>query len=466
MEVPEELTSEFRKTRELLESFSTANINCHRDADGLCGAAIIKQLLEKFGISCSIRSVLPNDLRVLEPSKGLDVFVDVGSGQLSHLQSFQQGALVVDHHPPQGRESDNLVHLNPNKIGFDGSTEVSGAGMAFLLSRSLGAGGGLAKLAVVGAIADRQDLLGDLRGLNAGILRIAVEEGSVKEEKDVLLFGKESRPLHLALKYFNDPPIPGVSGLEAGSMQLLADLDIPLREGKRFRTLHDLDKEERRRLASELVVRSIGSVSPNVSTYIPKMIIGSTYRMVGEDRPLQYAREFATCVNSAARMGLERDAVDMLVGDRSGSYQRVLEGLERYRKQLSVHIRRVVSSGIETAENGYLQYFKEPEVPRNIVGPVTGLVLGSGAADIRRPLVGLSPDEPTKASARCSKTLVLEGMDLSVCVERAAASVGGEGGGHRGAAGAFFRTGYEEVFLHNLEDLLLDQVRSRDIPVT
>ncbi len=459
------LEEDLEKAEDYLDSAEAAVINCHRDADGLCGAAIIKDLLESHGVSCRIRGVLPNDLDKIEVFRGLNLFVDIGSGQIPLLAPRFSGSqtVIVDHHPPHGRSWKGLVHLNPHRIGADGSTEVSGAGMAYLLARETSGDREMARVGVIGAVADRQDILGELGGMNREILQDAVEEDQVEELKDVLLFGRESKPLHLALKSLTDPPIPGVSGMEAGSMQLLSDLGIPLKEGKGFRTLDDLTHDERRALASELIVRCMSLVSPKVSRYVPNLIIGSVYRMLGEQPPLQYAKEFATCINSAARMGLLEDVVDMLRGDRGDHYDRVMCGLKRYRLSLSENIRSVSSRGIDLAEGGYLQYFKSERTPKYILGPVTGLLLGEGVADPMKPLAGMVSEGSTKASVRCSRLLVLEGIDLSECVRKAAQSVGGEGGGHRGAAGAFFRAGFEERFVKRLEMGLLEQVESMGI---
>jgi single-stranded-DNA-specific exonuclease len=132
----------------------------------------------------------------------------------------------------------------------------------------------------------------------------------------------------------------------------------------------------------------------------------------------------------------------------------VIAGLKEYRKMLSLEVRSVMITGLENARQGLVQFFISDTTPRNIIGPVTGIVLGSGIADPYRPLVGMVRGYRTKVSARCSRLMVLGGMDLSAAVGSAAYQVGGEGGGHRGAAGAHFRTGREYEFLEALEKAL------------
>jgi RecJ-like exonuclease len=370
--------NEIARARALLGSAKSARIFYHRDADGLCGAAIVRHLLQSQRIEHKTSDVLPDDLRKVSPCKGLNIFVDVGSGQLGDLEPRFEGrdSLVLDHHPSQGNGWERLVELNAQAAGLDGSNQVSGSGIAFTLSKALTGDLSMSKLAVVGAVADRQDLLGEMVGLNKAILRDAVGTGLVKEQKDVLLYGRESRPLHMALRSFQDPPIPGVSGSEAGSMELLAGLGIPLKSNGGFRSLGDLTKGERKKLASELVVRCISRASPEVAGQVPNLIIGSVYRMTGEHAPLQYASEFASCVNSAARTGLGSTAIEMLLGDRTSAHKKVMANQREYRGTLSRELRKISMDGVELGQGGHLQYFISDSTPRNVIGPVTGLLLG------------------------------------------------------------------------------------------
>jgi RecJ-like exonuclease len=463
MPVKRDLEREIERGAQLLEAAREARVFCHRDADGVCSAAIIQRVLRERGIDPEISSLLPADLSEVSPANGLNVLLDLGSGQLRNLGKFDGlDTLVLDHHPPVGHPWDGMVQINPHSFGIDGSTEISGSGVAYLLARSLVDDPSLAKVGVIGAIADRQDLLGELTGLNREILGDAVDSGLVEEVKDVLLYGRESRPLHISLKNFQDPPIPGVSGSESGAMQLLSEIGVPLRDGRALRTLGDLDVDERRRLASELVVRCITKASPGVAGRVPSLIIGSVYRMVGESSPLQYASEYATVINSAARMGLTKEAVEVLLGERGKVYRKVLSGLAEYRKALSREIRKITGKEISLAGGGYLQYFTSDNTPKNLIGPVTGLILGGGLVDPYKPLAGMATGQVTKVSSRCSKILVLEGVDLSSAISEAARVAGGEGGGHRGAAGAFFPPGNEEVFIQSFEDALFSQVRPRE----
>ncbi len=130
--------------------------------------------------------------------------------------------------------------MNPHLAGLNGATDISGAGVAFLLAMKLGHNEDLSSLAIVGAVGDLQDMRTNaLVGVNRGILELGVAHGFLSYEKDLKLFGRQTRPLYKLLQYSSDPYIPGLSGNEermyrfpgkrrrAGQDGELAPLDRP-----------------------------------------------------------------------------------------------------------------------------------------------------------------------------------------------------------------------------------------------
>jgi len=78
-----------------------------------------------------------------------------------------------------------------------------------------------------------------------------------------------------------------------------------------------------------------------------------------------------------------------------------------------------------------------------------------------RPLLTLNrKDDIVKISARGSKPLVSRGLDLSVALRKAAAAVGGAGGGHTIASGASIPPGSEERFLELVDEIVGEQLRA------
>lgn len=229
----------------------------HIDADGISAAAISAIVCERLGKDYDVLffSKMGEDAinAVNNSSRSLVWISDLGSGYLSRLR--KDGIVITDHHVPdsswrKGQTSlgdfNRIVHVNPHDHGYDGSSDLSGAGVTYLVAKSIDpANTDLAYLAIVGACGDMQDSGSGLSGINRAILGDAVSEGNLEIKEDVRLYGRETRPLTGFLQYGSDPEIPGLSNEQEACAAFYARLGIPLKEGRRNRCWTDLSEEER-----------------------------------------------------------------------------------------------------------------------------------------------------------------------------------------------------------------------------
>src|SRR6267378_4467588 len=119
----------------------------HFDADGLSAGSITLAGVSRLGTSAHLRIVENMTDSVLEEiakiESDLVVFSDIGSGYIPSISKIlpDKEIVIADHHQSVGEPPRNIHHFNPHSLGFDGATEVSGAGTAYLLVRSLGVWG-------------------------------------------------------------------------------------------------------------------------------------------------------------------------------------------------------------------------------------------------------------------------------------------------------------------------------------
>jgi single-stranded-DNA-specific exonuclease len=153
----------------------------HMDADGVCSAAIISKALDRMNIKHRVKFVqmlYRETVEKIEPAD-LTIITDLGSSQLSAVQQRFNGEdmIIADHHlPTSAEEWPELVHINAHLCGLDGVHDVSGAGMSYLIAKTLDPGNiDLAAIAMVGAIGDIQNAWGKLRGYNRQILQDCIK---------------------------------------------------------------------------------------------------------------------------------------------------------------------------------------------------------------------------------------------------------------------------------------------------
>jgi len=451
----EQLLRRARECAQALKKHDEIKIISHVDADGLAAAGVICRALHKLEIGHEIKIVKQLDLPAMQSVSDADavMFTDLGSGSLDFMDDLGPECIVADHHQPAG-SSETAVHLNPHLFGYNGATDLSGAGATYLIARALGNNAELSHLAVVGAVGDLQHVReGRLREVNRLILDEAEKHGIVKAEKDLLVFGRQTRPVHKLLEYASSPFIPGISGNEAQILELLASLKIELKEAGAWKKWIDLSSAERRTVISALIQRCLIEGMPAERA---QSLVGEVYTLVKEQpgTALRDASEFATLLNATARYGFEKIGVDVCVGDRDSSYRRANELLLMHRENLVRGLDFVKQTGVTSLSN--LQYFHAGDhILETIVGIVAGMCKNLDGVDRHLPIVGLANcDDGVKASARGTQVLIERHLNLASAISEAARSVGGVGGGHDIAAGATIPEGTENEFLNSLNKLI------------
>lgn len=438
----------------IIKNSKEIHIVTHIDADGIAAGAIAIQTLKRLGKKHSIECIKQLDNLVLEHLKNenheLVWFTDLG-GSISK-NSSDINKVITDHHSCSD-DGNCSFHLNPHFFDLDGSFQISGAGVTYLVSKAIDNNNiDLSFLAVVGACGDLQDRRNcKLVGMNRKILDDAKQAGVLDSKIDLRYFGRETRPIYKLLQYSNDPLIPGISGREEASITFLNDLKIKMKDKDNWRKWIDLDKNERRKIISKILNLLL---SKGFGHRIAMRLIGEIYILIKEKEGIELheAREFATLLNATARYGQPEVGINVCLGDRDEWFKKARNLLQGHRQNLVEGLQFAKEEGIIKKE--YIQFFHAGTGIRDtIVGIVTNMLLNSEEIDSNLPLIGFAFTEKgdVKVSARTTQSLVDKGVNLSSALKKAAKEMNGVGGGHNIAAGATIPKGKEEVFLERLE---------------
>ncbi|MCX8162376.1 MAG: DHH family phosphoesterase [Candidatus Bathyarchaeota archaeon] len=432
----------------------------HNDADGISATAIAAKILYRAGVKFHARVIRRLDASELERASSsgrMVILCDMGSGYLHLLSKYSwvSGLAILDHHKPEVAEPpSDSIHVNPHLYGVDGESEISGAGVAYIALKGFPRVEyrDLSILAIVGALADMQDVdVGrSLKGVNKLIVEEAERDGYIGVQRDLLLPGRESRPLHTALAGLVNPFIPGLSGDEDACVSFLSKLGISLKESGRWRTLSDLSKEEKQMLFNELL-RYLAE--NNYPTSILKNLIGVSYILQREKRfsYMRDAREYASLLNACSRMGLHGLALTIAMGDRRVDLIAKAEAVYgEYRGKISSYIRTITSEPGRIVSMGKFYLVRCLDlVEEDLLSVVASIITESYLADRGMPVIAISGavGGEVKVSARLPRSGRVQAIDLGLVMRRAASRVGGEGGGHSVAAGAYIAKDRIEDFL-------------------
>jgi len=451
-------------------------ISCfsHLDADGVAAAGIIGKMLSRLGARFRIRVMQWVDEKIIAEITAdkpqLVIMTDFGSGYLDLLNEKipNYKIVILDHHQITGTSNNpNFTMLNPHVYGIDGATDVSGSGVAYFAAKTVNSANvDLAPIALVGALGDMQDKYEQrsLRGLNELIVNDAVAAGLLKVEKDLTFFGRETRPIHKMLATTTNPFIPGLSGQETDSLNFVANLGIPLKQGDRLRSLCDLTDEERKKLCSALADYLL---SKGLHIEV-ESLIGHIYVLTKEEPNTVFrdCREFSVLLNSTGRMDRPSLGIAICMGDRKAAVEESNKILEDYRKNINKYLGWVAEKPerMRELENVYVIY-GESFINEKIIGTVSSIIV-SNLANNEKPLLAFANIEAEKAakfSGRTTEVALRKGVNLGDVMRLASEAHGGKGGGHNIAAGSQVPLDQVEAFIKTANELVGRQLKGEKL---
>ncbi len=446
------------KISDCIKSKKSIFVTTHIDCDGLTSGSIITKALIRAGAKCTVRTSKEFSKKVVESfktdSRNFHIITDLGGGFAKNLnETLGDNWIILDHHQIPEEELDNQNVINAWKYGIDGGVEICAGGMAYLASIALDEkNSDLSAIAVVSALGDRQDQ-GERKsftGKNFEIANTAKEQGLIDIDLDLLLVGRETRPLPDALAFTSQPFIEGLTWNRDACLSLLNSSGIQLKDEGRWRVPAELNEEEKR-----LVIESITKfTSGKNATEIMSELIGYTYTFSREDKRsvLRDGREFSTMLNSCGRINRSSIGIAVCMGDRNKILRESETILMEYRKRIREYMNillnerwRITESETCVMVNG------EGIVPETMTGTISSLIAGSPKNAGKIVILRTKGEENTiKFSSRKSFSCKSD-INLSELMNTGAKKFDGIGGGHNAAAGAKITKDKLDEFLNYLE---------------
>ncbi|MGB0651571.1 MAG: DHHA1 domain-containing protein [Thermoplasmatota archaeon] len=462
MEVHPGLQRRARDAADWLQRQEEVTVVCHIDADGVSAGAIAAEALERAGIGHRVEPVKslddPTMERLLDAGHDALWFGDLGSAV--HDRFGDVPKLVCDHHQLLAEGAEAFPHVNPLLEGLDGHTEASGAGTAYLVAHALDpANIDLLPMALVGGAADLQDRPNKaFVGSNGALVAAGVAAGILTAGPDLGFYGPHVRPLPKWLGLARDSPVPGVTGHPRDADRFLSGLGIdPVAAGG---TWGELPETERVKVRSAIVDRILDcDLGPDAAEDLFRQVVEIQAEAAGQ--PVKELQSFATLLNATARYDEADVGLAVARGDRDDAYQKALGLLTGHRQHLAGALRAFEGVGV-TQHVAIQTVHLEDKVRDTVVGIVCGMALDS--LDLRQDLALLgfahTPDGRTKVSSRCPRALAGR-IDLAAALRDVASRLGGQGGGHAGAAGATIDRGLEEDFAAGVDAIVAQQLGRR-----
>jgi RecJ-like exonuclease len=455
----EESLSLFKdKISDCIRSKKSISITTHIDCDGLTSGSIICKALIREGARCTLRTSKEFSKNVIKSfktdSRDFHIITDLGGGFGKDLnQTLGDNWIILDHHQISEEEKDNQNIINAWKYGIDGGSEISAGGMAYFAAMALNEKNlDLSEIAVVSALGDRQDQ-GERKsftGKNFEISNTAKELGLVEIDLDLLLVGRETRPLAEALAFTSQPFIEGLTWNKETCLSVLNSSGIQLKEEGRWRVPAELNEEEKK-----IVIEAITKFSSDKnSSEIMSELIGYTYTFPKEDKRsfLRDGREYSTMLNSCGRINRSGVGMAICMGDRNKILTEGETILTDYRKMIKEYMNILSNERWRISESeNCVMVNGEDVVPETMTGTISSLIAGSPKNTGKIIILRTRGEENTiKFSSRKSFSCKSD-INLSELMRSGAEKFEGIGGGHNRAAGAKITKDKLDGFLKYLE---------------
>ncbi len=441
MELSELIKEEAKKFREVLDKGEIIRIITHLDTDGISSAAILAKALhredKKFWISV-VKTLELEMLKELEKEK-IIVFLDLGSGFVNQIEELAEKTsadiFILDHHQIKGKA--DKVHLINSHLGEE-KDEISASNIVYEFCKELDSRNkNLAALSVLGMVGDILDE--KINKFNSELLN----HPDIVFKKGLKIFFS-SRPLNKALEFSYGIFIPGVTGNSKGSLNFLRELNIPVRQNEKYRTVLDLDKDELSRLvtAIEMKKKNGGDIIGNIFML----------KLFGQ---LEDAREISTLINSCSRLGKPHIALSLCMGSRKAR-EKANEIYADYKVHLVKGL-NYASNCRKIEGNSYLIINAKNEIRDTIIGTIMSILSSSYLHKDGTILVGMAYRENSiKVSMRLAGRKGKS--NLKEIIEKVARQMEIKTfGGHQNAAGCLLPMQQEADFIERLKKVLEEE---------
>ncbi|MHA1727470.1 MAG: DHHA1 domain-containing protein [Promethearchaeota archaeon] len=469
------------------EYMGTIHIYSHLDADGLSAASILALAFRREGMGYQItilkqleEQYFPEIQNNVQKKNQFVIFADFGSGQLNLLDKNipKSKYIILDHHEilKGKKEKDDKAinfsgfHANPYLAGVNGSSEISGSGMAYLFALALNPENkGLSYIAIIGAIGDMQNSgpQQSFLGENNAILQDALQEHLI--EIEIVPSMTRSKSLSFALAYTLPIKIKKFQeDIRAAGEFIIKNVGIKLKTDLgEYRTLADLTSNEKKKLTSELVQVSLEQDSLELDSL--DTLIGTNYLLqpFANYKEIYNSKDFSKLLNACGRLNKQSIGLAIFIQKNEGVIKKAIDTSKEYSEILNGNIKWLYEEEHIKQRKSIQYFYGENKIHENIIGVLCSSLSFSSSSKIEKnkPIIGYTDSDEGfyKISARCRNELIEKGVNLSSAIRDTCKKLGIEerGGGHPPAAGAKVPRDKIKDFLKSLDEKITQQIKKK-----
>ncbi|NPD87250.1 MAG: DHH family phosphoesterase [Asgard group archaeon] len=392
------------KAKEIADIIKNLNRNivviARGTPDDLCATGILLKCLRNLDVGA--HSLFMNEVTDLEKKiKNFDYsayfFIGYNIEDIPDLVFKEEKNIIVvvnqelifSKEMERRKEDVTYLNLEDSEIPLG---SVSNAGLVYFVSANIDDDyPKYAELAIIGGLSKKQvnPKNQELIGLN----KIILEEGREKQYLDISkgtrIAGRESQPLHLALKYSINPYFPGLTGNESACTSFVSRLGIPMRDQEdNWRTIASLSSKETKKLNDGLISLLMENNNHPLSDI--HKLIGPIYTLTQEIKKNQTrnAEEFLWLLEGACNLKSYGLALGVVLGDRTKLYDKLIRKLSDYHGKATKAIEIIAKEPEKIEERKNYRFLDGTNVFENTTAKqIIDALVESGIIQIDKPII-------------------------------------------------------------------------------
>ena len=345
IEVPfdkiQSLKGEASKISELLKDLEENLVIIYRvNPDNLCATGILISCLREIGLGCHSISIdnssdLEERLKKINYSTHIFIGFQIKELPSKFFKDETKRIIFVDHKFSIDKRLkipwESILTLSLKELEIPVNA-LSNAGLAYFIAEGITEEyPKFSGLALIGGLANKQvdSKSQKLIGINRFILEEGKKEEILKETVGTRIYGRESLPIHLALKYSINPYFPGLTGNEEACTSFVSRLGISMKDQDgNSRTISSLTTEETKKLYDRLIALLV----EQKSQFKTESLIGPIYIILTETSKSQTrnAEEYLWLLDGACRLRKYGLALAVVLGDRTNIYDELKRKMDNY----------------------------------------------------------------------------------------------------------------------------------------
>jgi single-stranded-DNA-specific exonuclease len=428
-------------TKEFLEKIKNKNVHLisHFDTDGITSAAIMSKTLEKLSVHFSVKILKQLTIKEIAefPKDKTIILLDLGSSHLLELSTLSSDVIIVDHHEIKDKTiKPNITILNPHLL--EDYENLCTAELAYLISKQISEENkSLSYLSIIGMVGDTMEK--EITKTRNHI----IQSSNVIIKKGLLVY-PSTRPLDKILEYSSRPFIPGVTGNQKGTYEILNEAGIS-RIGRTYKALIDLTESEMKSLVTAVMLRLSGKEKK--TEYIGDLYLVKFFNKI-ED-----ARELSAIINACSRMGHSEISLMLCLGS-TNARKKAEKIYLKYRQHIISGLKHIdKNKKIEGRE--YVIINAKDKIKDTLIGTMASILSFSSVYKEGTVIITMAYNEDKiKVSTRMAGRRSKSNRNLKELMDVITNTIGGEAGGHQMAAGCTIKKEDENKFIDLIKNKL------------